>query len=131
MQPLLDAIAGRLPPDQAMRFSDALDQANVTDTLLERRLEVFSDDMQKAWTSFKQSVGDVDTSISDALADSNRWAERVRDNPDNNYLERAAGRVASGAAGQAQQLYGHSKGASCTASLWAIGSIRDSCLLEG
>ena len=124
VQPLLDAIAARLPPDQAMRVSNALDQANVTDTLLERRLEVFSDDMQKAWSSFKKSVGDVDTSISDALSDGKRWADRMRDNPDNGYLERAAGNLASGSAGKAQELYGQAKGAS-THGVAMLGEVVD------
>jgi hypothetical protein len=124
MQPLLDAIAGRLPPDQAVRFSDALDQANLTDTLLERKLEVFSENMEKAWRSFEASVGRVDASISDALADSKRWADRVRDNPENGYLERAAGRVASNSAGEAQDLYGQAKGAS-THSVAMLGEVVD------
>jgi hypothetical protein len=124
MQPLLDAIAGRLPPDQAVRFSDALDQANLTDTLLERNLEVFSENMEKAWRSFEASVGRVDASISDALADGKRWAERVRDNPENGYLERAAGRMASSSAGQAQDLYGQAKGAS-THGLAMLGEVVD------
>lgn len=124
MQPLLDAIAGRLPPDQAMRFAEALDTSNMTDTLLERRLEVFAENAEKQWKSFKESVGHVDTSISDALADSKRWAERVLDNPDNSFLERAAGSLASGSAGKAQELYGQAKGAS-THGVAMLGEVVD------
>lgn len=124
MQPLMDAIASRLPPDQAIRFSEALDRANITDTLLERRLEVFSENMEKTWRSFKESVGQVDASVSDALADTKRWAERVRDNPDNSYLERAAANLASGSAGQAQDLYGQAKGAS-TQGIAMLGGVVD------
>ncbi len=112
MQPLLDAIADRLPADQALRFAESLDQSNVTDTLLERRLEVFSENMEEQWNSFKESVGQLDASISDALADGRRWAERMRNNPDNSYLERAAASLAMGGAENAQQLYGQAKGAS-------------------
>jgi hypothetical protein len=124
MQPLLDAIAVRLPPDQALRFSKALDQANVTDTLVERRLEVFSEEMGKQWAAFKNSVGRADASISDALADGKRWAERMRDSPDNSYLERAAGNLATGGAGQAQVLYGQAKGAS-THGVAMLGEVVD------
>lgn len=124
MQPLLDAIASRLPPDQAMRFAEALDKSNVTDTLLERRLEVFAENAEKQWTSFKESVGNVDASISDALADAKRWAERMGDNPDNGYLERAAGHLASGSAGKAQELYGQAKGAS-THGVAMLGEVVD------
>jgi hypothetical protein len=66
----------------------------------------------------------VDASISDALADGKRWAERVRDNPENGYLERAAGRMASSSAGQAQDLYGQAKGAS-THGLAMLGEVVD------
>lgn len=124
MQPLLDAIAGRLPPDQAMRFAEALDKSNVTDTLLERRLEVFSENAEKQWKSFKESVGNVDASISDALADGKRWAERMRDNPDNSYLEQAAGSLATGSAEKAQELYGQAKGAS-THGVAMLGEVVD------
>ena len=124
MQPLLDAIAGRLPPDQALRFAEALDKSNVTDTLLERRLEVFSENMEKQWNSFKESVGQVDASISDALADGKRWAERMRDNPDNSYLERAAGSLTTGGAEKAQELYGQAKGAS-THGVAMLGEVVD------
>lgn len=124
MQPLLDAIAGRLPPDQALRFAEALDKSNVTDTLLERRLEVFSENMEKQWNSFKESVGLVDASISDALADGKRWAERMRDNPDNSYLERAAGSLTAGGAEKAQELYGQAKGAS-THGVAMLGEVVD------
>lgn len=124
MQPLLDTIAGRLPPDQALRFAEALDKSNVTDTLLERRLEVFSENMEKQWNSFKESVGQVDASISDALADGKRWAERMRDNPDNSYLERAAGSLTTGGAEKAQELYGQAKGAS-THGVAMLGEVVD------
>lgn len=124
MQPLLDAIAGRLPADQALRFAEALDNSNVTDTLLERRLEVFSENMEKQWNSFKESVGQVDASISDALADGKRWAERMRDNPDNSYLERAAGSLTTGGAEKAQELYGQAKGAS-THGVAMLGEVVD------
>lgn len=124
MQPLLDAIAGRLPPDQAMRFAEALDRSNVTDKLLERRLEVFAENAEKQWKSFKESVGHVDASISDALADAKRWAERMGDNPDNSYLELAAGHLASGSAGKAQELYGQAKGAS-THGVAMLGEVVD------
>ena len=124
MQPLLDTIAGRLPPDQALRFAEALDKSNVTDTLLERRLEVFSENMEKQWNSFKESVGQVDASISDALADGKRWAERMRDNPDNSYLERAAGSLTTGGEEKAQELYGQAKGAS-THGVAMLGEVVD------
>ena len=124
MQPLLDAIAGRLPPDQALRFAEALDKSNVTDTLLERRLEVFSENMERQWNSFKESFGQVDASISDALADGKRWAERMRDNPDNSYLERAAGSLTTGGAEKAQELYGQAKGAS-THGVAMLGEVVD------
>lgn len=124
MQPLLDAIAGRLPPDQALRFAEALDKSNVTDTLHERRLEVFSENMEKQWNSFKESVGQVDASISDALADGKRWAERMRDNTDNSYLERAAGSLTTGGAEKAQELYGQAKGAS-THGVAMLGEVVD------
>ena len=124
MQPLLDAISGRLPPQEAQRFAEALDKANITDTLLERPLEVFSENMGKTWRSVKAGVGQVDASISDALADGRRWAEQVRDNPDNSYLERAAANLASNRAEHAQDLYGQAKGAS-THGVAMLGEVVD------
>lgn len=113
--PLLDAISSRLPATDAARFSDALDSANVNESWLERNYERYVEEPVAAgYQQAKRAVGDglswTDQQISDNLAAARRWADSVRDNPQNSYLEHAAGNLADQGAGKAQDYYGAMKG---------------------
>lgn len=114
--PLLEAISSRLPATEAARFSDALDQANVNESWLERNYERYVEEPVSAgYQQAKQSVGNglnwAGQQISDNLITAKRWAQGVRDNPENSCLERAAGNLADQGVGKAQDNYGAMKGA--------------------
>ena len=114
--PLLDAIVDRLPSTEVRRFSQALDSANVNESWAERNYEHYletpvSDGIEYVTQSVSDGLNLADQQISDSLAAAKRWAESVRDNPQNSYLERAAGRLAGEGAGAAQDHYGSMKGA--------------------
>ena len=114
--PLLDAIADRLPSTEARRFSEALDKANVNESWAEQNYERYletpvSDGIQHVTQSVSDGLSSADQQISDNLVAARRWAEGVRDNPQNSYLERAAGRLVGEGVGTAQDHYGSMKGA--------------------
>ncbi|WP_017167402.1 XVIPCD domain-containing protein [Xanthomonas phaseoli] len=113
---LIDAISKRLPPADAMRFDKALDAANVNESWAERTFERYVQEPVAAGWEEAKARGNValnwtDAQISDNLAQSRRWAQEVRDNPQNSYLERAAGAISSELAGSGQDSYGAMKGA--------------------
>jgi hypothetical protein len=116
VQPLLSAISARLPPADANRFAAVLDAANVGESWLERNFEhyveepVFSAATQ-AGQAIDQGLSWTDRQISDNLVATRRWANSLADAPQNNWLERAAGRVVAEGAGQVQERYGAMKGA--------------------
>lgn len=111
LPPLLEAIGKRLPPEQALRFASALDAADVTDNAIERGWEWIGDRASEAWKLGKQGVEWADGQISDHMASAKRWADTARDNPENSYIMRAAGALASAGVGEAQENYGRSIGA--------------------
>lgn len=113
---LIDAISKRLPPADAMRFDKALDAANVNESWAERTFERYVQEPVVAGWEEAKARGNAgldwtDSQISDTLAQSRRWAQEVRDNPQNSYLERAAGTVSAELAGRGQDSYGAMKGA--------------------
>ncbi|AVQ07835.1 TPA: hypothetical protein HH295_07070 [Xanthomonas vasicola pv. zeae] len=113
---LIDAISKRLLPADAMRFDRALDTANVNESWAERNFERYvQEPVVAAWEDAKargnSALNSADAQISDNLAQSRRWAQEVRDNPQNSYLERAAGAVSAELAGNGQDSYGAMKGA--------------------
>lgn len=113
---LIDAISKRLPPADAMRFDKALDAANVNESWAERNSERYvQEPVVAGWEEAKArgsaALNWTDAQISDNLAQSRRWAQEVRDNPQNSYLERAAGAISFDLAGRGQDSYGAMKGA--------------------
>ncbi|MGV7196892.1 XVIPCD domain-containing protein [Xanthomonas axonopodis] len=113
---LIQAISSRLPPADAMRLEAARDSANVNESMLERISERFIEEpAAAAWKQVETSGGAAlrwtDTQISDSLAASRNWAQEVRNNPQNSYLERAAGTLSAGLAETGQDSYGAMKGA--------------------
>ncbi|KAB8196942.1 hypothetical protein FKV24_004175 [Lysobacter maris] len=111
LEPMLQALGRQLPTQDAERLAQALDANNLTDSRLERNWELLTEAAGEAWDAGRQALDRTDASISDSLAQARRWAEQVRDNPDNSYLQRAAGHVAGGATEKVQEGYGVVKGA--------------------
>lgn len=114
--PLLNAISSRLPSMEAERFAEALDKANVNESWIERNYEQYVEEPVSAtYGRAKQMAGDglawSDQQISDNLVKAKRWADGVRDNPQNSYLEEAAGQITAKGVGKAQESYGAMKGA--------------------
>lgn len=113
---LIQAISSRLPPADAMRLEAARDSANVNESMLERISERFIEEpAAAAWKQVETSGGAAlrwtDTEISDSLAASRNWSQEVRNNPQNSYLERAAGTLSANLAESGQDSYGAMKGA--------------------
>ncbi|WP_170288179.1 XVIPCD domain-containing protein, partial [Marilutibacter maris] len=111
LEPMLQALGRQLPPQDAERLAQALDANNLTDSRLERNWELLTEAAGDALDAGRQVLDRTDASISDSLAQARRWAEQIRDNPENSYLQRSAGHVAGGAAEKAQEGYGMVKGA--------------------
>jgi len=114
--PLIDAITRRLPSPDATRLADALDKANVNESWFERGFEDYVEaPLQSAYSHVTQATSDglawTDKQISDNLAAAKQWADGVRHNPSNDYLEHAAGELAARGSGSAQEYYGAMKGA--------------------
>lgn len=110
LEPMLQALGRQLPPQDAERLAQALDANNLTDSRLERNWELLTEAAGEAWDAGRQALDRTDASISDSLAQARRWAEQVRDNPDNSYLQRAVGHMAGGATEKVQEGYGMVKG---------------------
>ncbi|MGV7183815.1 XVIPCD domain-containing protein [Xanthomonas axonopodis] len=113
---LVDAISSRLPPTDAKRFDEALDAANVNESWIERNYERYIEEpvvagYETAKVKTGQALDWTDKQISDNLAAAKKWADEARENPQNSYLERAAGGIDSAAFGHAQNRYGAMKGA--------------------
>lgn len=116
IRPLIKAISNRLSAREAERFAEVLDKANVNKSWFERTFEDYVEDpIKSGYSHAKQWTGDqlawTDQQISDNLAAAKRWAEGIRDNPQNCYLERNAGKLAGDGAGTVQENYGAMKGA--------------------
>lgn len=114
--PLIKAITRRLPSDEVDRFKHALDVANVNEAWWQRGYEDYVEyPVSVAADTVGQLARDglqwTDQQISDNLVAMKRWADGVRDNPQNNYLERAAGALAGQNVGNVQFGYGVVKGA--------------------
>ncbi|MCM5618946.1 XVIPCD domain-containing protein, partial [Xanthomonas hortorum] len=85
-------------------------------SMLERISERFIEEpAAAAWKQVETSGGAAlrwtDTEISDSLAASRNWSQEVRNNPQNSYLERAAGTLSANLAESGQDSYGAMKGA--------------------
>lgn len=111
LEPMLQALGRQLGLRDAERLAQALDANHLTDSRLERNWERLTGAASEAWNMGSRALERTDVSISDGLAQARRWAEQVRDNPDNRYLQRAAGHIAGEVAGEAQENYGALKGA--------------------
>ncbi|KAB8195033.1 hypothetical protein FKV24_005335 [Lysobacter maris] len=111
LEPMLQALYRQLPPQDAGRLAQALDENNLTDSWLERSSEQAAEAVGGARDAVGQVMDRTGALASDSLAQTLRWAEQVRDNPDNSYLQRAAGHVAADATEKMQEGYGMVKGA--------------------
>ena len=110
LEPMLQAFGRQLGLRDAERLAETLDANHLTDSRLERNWERLAEAASEAWNKGSRALERTDVSISDGLAQARRWAEQVCDNPDNRYLQRAAGHIAGEVAGKAQENYGALKG---------------------
>jgi hypothetical protein len=108
--PLLDAISSRLPSNESQRFSEALDNANVSDSPLERKLEHLGENLSRDWQSLKQAAGAADTFVGDQMVAAKQWAQSVRSNDDAPYQVRTLAAMGASEIGNQQQAFGEYKG---------------------
>jgi hypothetical protein len=108
--PLLEAIDARLPSIESKRFSEALDNANVTDTPFERKMERLGESIGRDWQIMKQVAGMADDFVSNSLVLGKQWAENIRNNDDLPLQARVIGAVGAIGIGKEQEVYGEYKG---------------------
>jgi hypothetical protein len=108
--PLLDAISSRLPSNESQRFSEALDNANVTDSPLERTVEHIGENLSRDWQRLTQTAGVANAFVSDQMVAAKQWAESIRSNEDAPYQVRTLAAVGASEIGNQQQAFGEYKG---------------------
>ena len=112
IHPLLDVIRSGLTDRERARFDGALDALNVGESDGERFLEAYVlEPAARAGAAIARIPADLHERIGDQLVAANRWAEKVRDSPDNPYWQRAMGGAVSELAEDTQRTYGRVTGA--------------------
>ncbi|WP_372173693.1 XVIPCD domain-containing protein [Xanthomonas axonopodis] len=93
-------------PQERQRFADALDQANLSDSLLERLGERAFEAGGQAYDATRNAASRAGAQVSDGLATAQRTARHPAADPGASPALRAAANVGSNVIGEAQQGYG-------------------------
>ena len=107
----LHAIDARLDsPAEKKRFAEALDIANITDGVVERKLEQAGEVVSDAYGYVKGKAAWADDYLTKKMSWSYQRAGEIENDPNATELQRRSAEMARDVVGKAQELYGQSSG---------------------